>query len=44
MPSQKIGFVGTGIMGCHMARHLAEKGYRLHVWNRSPEKAAAWCL
>lgn len=39
MPSQKIGFVGTGIMGCHMARHLAEKGYRLYVWNRSPEKA-----
>ena len=39
MPSEKIGFVGTGIMGAHMARHLAEKGYRLHAWNRSPQKS-----
>jgi 3-hydroxyisobutyrate dehydrogenase-like beta-hydroxyacid dehydrogenase len=36
-----IGFVGTGIMGGHMARRLAEAGHRVTAWNRSPEKAEA---
>lgn len=35
----KIGFVGTGIMGSHMARRLAEAGHAVHAWNRSPAKA-----
>lgn len=35
----KIGFVGTGIMGSHMARRLAQAGHALQVWNRTPEKA-----
>lgn len=39
MAGATIGFVGTGIMGYHMARHLAEKGHRVAVWNRSPDKA-----
>ncbi|WP_050460541.1 NAD(P)-dependent oxidoreductase [Herbaspirillum autotrophicum] len=34
-----IGFIGTGIMGFPMARHLAQAGYRLQAWNRTPHKA-----
>jgi 3-hydroxyisobutyrate dehydrogenase len=35
----KIAFLGTGIMGAPMARHLAQAGHDIAVWNRSPEKA-----
>jgi 3-hydroxyisobutyrate dehydrogenase len=35
----KIAFLGTGIMGAPMARHLAQAGHDVTVWNRSPEKA-----
>src|SRR5450830_534587 len=34
-----IGFIGTGIMGFPMARHLAQAGYRVQAWNRTAEKA-----
>lgn len=37
----EITFLGTGIMGAPMARHLAEAGHDLTVWNRTPEKARA---
>lgn len=36
---QRIGFIGTGLMGQHMARHLLEAGHPLTVWNRTKEKA-----
>ncbi|MDF2621473.1 MAG: 2-hydroxy-3-oxopropionate reductase [Xanthobacteraceae bacterium] len=36
-----IGFIGTGIMGGHMARRLAEAGYRVRAWNRTVERAEA---
>jgi 3-hydroxyisobutyrate dehydrogenase-like beta-hydroxyacid dehydrogenase len=36
-----IGFVGTGIMGGHMARRLAAAGHRVMAWNRTAEKAQA---
>ncbi len=35
-------FLGLGVMGGPMARHLSQKGHDVTVWNRSPEKAAAW--
>jgi 3-hydroxyisobutyrate dehydrogenase len=35
----KIAFLGTGIMGAPMARHLAQAGHDVTVWNRSSEKA-----
>ncbi len=35
-----IGFIGIGVMGRSMAGHLLAAGYPLHVYNRSPEKAA----
>ncbi|TGD96767.1 NAD(P)-dependent oxidoreductase [Methylobacterium nonmethylotrophicum] len=36
-----IGFLGTGIMGAPMARHLCRAGHAVRAWNRSPAKAAA---
>jgi 3-hydroxyisobutyrate dehydrogenase len=35
----KIGFVGMGVMGFPMARHLAKAGHEMQLFNRSPEKA-----
>ncbi|MBU6165340.1 MAG: NAD(P)-dependent oxidoreductase [Alphaproteobacteria bacterium] len=39
---QTIAFLGLGVMGAPMARHLAAAGHRLTVYNRTPGKAAAW--
>ena len=38
----RIAFLGLGVMGAPMARHLAEAGHELTVYNRSPEKASGW--
>jgi len=35
-----IGFIGLGGMGHAMANNLVDKGHRVRVWNRSPDKAA----
>ena len=35
-----VAFLGLGKMGIAMATNLQRAGYRLVVWNRSPEKAA----
>jgi 3-hydroxyisobutyrate dehydrogenase len=34
-----IAFLGTGSMGLPMARNLAEAGFAIRAWNRSPERA-----
>jgi 3-hydroxyisobutyrate dehydrogenase-like beta-hydroxyacid dehydrogenase len=34
-----IALLGTGIMGSHMARRLAQAGFPVTVWNRDPAKA-----
>src|SRR5690349_1807222 len=34
-----IAFLGTGIMGAPMARHIAAAGHDVTVWNRTREKA-----
>lgn len=39
MEGKKIGWIGTGVMGFHMCRHLMEKGYEMIVYNRTPSKA-----
>ncbi len=31
----RIGFIGLGIMGRPMAKHLIDAGHELMVWNRS---------
>jgi 3-hydroxyisobutyrate dehydrogenase len=34
-----IGMIGTGIMGKSMAGHFMNAGYKVHVYNRTKEKA-----
>ncbi len=41
LSGQTIGFVGLGNMGSHMARHLANAGAKVIVWNRTPSRADA---
>ena len=39
----KVAFIGLGVMGYPMARHLAKKGgHELTVYNRTSEKARKW--
>lgn len=35
-----VGFIGLGIMGKAMARNILKAGFKLTVFNRTPEKAA----
>src|ERR671931_2392338 len=37
----RVGFIGLGAMGSHMARNLHRAGLLSGVWNRSSEKARA---
>jgi 3-hydroxyisobutyrate dehydrogenase len=34
-----VGFIGIGVMGKSMARHIAKAGYKLHIYTRTAEKA-----
>nr|VFJ88940.1 MAG: 3-hydroxyisobutyrate dehydrogenase [Candidatus Kentron sp. H]VFJ89775.1 MAG: 3-hydroxyisobutyrate dehydrogenase [Candidatus Kentron sp. H]VFJ97178.1 MAG: 3-hydroxyisobutyrate dehydrogenase [Candidatus Kentron sp. H] len=50
MKEKKIGWIGTGVMGQSMARHLMDAGYTVHLYTRTQEKAsdlleagAIWC-
>jgi 2-hydroxy-3-oxopropionate reductase len=36
---ERVGFIGIGLMGRHMAGHILKGGYPLTVWNRTKEKA-----
>ena len=38
----KVGFVGLGVMGGPMARHLSAAGHDVVVYNRTTTKADAW--
>ncbi|NBY11686.1 MAG: oxidoreductase, partial [Actinobacteria bacterium] len=38
----KVGFVGLGVMGSPMARHLAKAGHDVVVYNRTTAKADEW--
>ena len=38
----KLAFLGLGVMGAPMARHLAAAGHDVTVYNRSPAKAEAF--
>ncbi len=37
---QKIGWIGTGVMGLAMASNLQKAGYELYIYTRTKEKAA----
>jgi 3-hydroxyisobutyrate dehydrogenase len=41
MAIERVGFVGTGIMGAPMARNLLRAGFAVTVWNRTRPKANA---
>lgn len=36
----KIGWIGTGVMGRSMCRHLMSAGYEMTLYSRTPSKAA----
>ena len=38
----RVGFLGLGVMGAPMARHLAAAGHDVCVYNRTAAKADAW--
>ena len=38
----RLAFLGLGVMGGPMARHLAAKGHQVTVYNRTTAKAEAW--
>jgi 3-hydroxyisobutyrate dehydrogenase-like beta-hydroxyacid dehydrogenase len=40
--SERIGFLGLGIMGSRMAANIARAGFPLTVWTHTPGKAAGW--
>ena len=40
--SQKVAFLGLGVMGYPMAAHLLRAGHTVTVYNRTPAKAQAW--
>ena len=39
--TKTIGFIGTGVMGSSMVRHLLKAGYQVNVYNRTKSKADA---
>lgn len=39
--TKQIGFIGTGVMGASMVRHLLKAGYNVNVYNRTKSKADA---
>jgi len=39
---KSVAFIGLGVMGYHMAGHLAKAGHTVTVYNRTAEKAAKW--
>jgi 3-hydroxyisobutyrate dehydrogenase len=38
-PKTKIGWIGTGVMGGSMCRHIIDKGYKTFVYSRTRKKA-----
>lgn len=43
IPVEKIGWIGTGVMGRSMALHVLQGGYSVSVFNRSRDRAADLC-
>ncbi|MDP6862593.1 MAG: NAD(P)-dependent oxidoreductase [Acidimicrobiales bacterium] len=39
---KKVAFIGLGVMGFPMARHLAQAGHVVSVYNRTTSKSDAW--
>jgi 3-hydroxyisobutyrate dehydrogenase len=41
--SEKIGFIGLGIMGQGMVKNLMEAGFEVNIWNRTPARMDSFC-
>lgn len=41
MSKPNVAFLGTGLMGSHMARNILKAGFPLKAWNRTRSKAEA---
>ena len=39
---RNVAFLGLGVMGYHMAGHLARAGHQVTVYNRTASKSARW--
>ncbi|WP_226637630.1 MULTISPECIES: NAD(P)-dependent oxidoreductase [Novosphingobium] len=39
---RKVSFIGLGVMGGEIARHIAEAGHELTIYNRSPDRLKRW--
>ncbi len=37
-----VSFIGLGVMGGAIARHIANAGHRLTIYNRTPARAVQW--
>ncbi len=40
--SKNVSFLGLGVMGGAIARHIGAAGHRLTIYNRTPARAARW--
>lgn len=40
--SEKVAFIGLGVMGFHMAGHMAKAGHQVTVYNRTAARAENW--
>ncbi|MEW9854418.1 NAD(P)-dependent oxidoreductase [Novosphingobium sp. M1R2S20] len=40
--ARKVSFLGLGVMGGAIARHIGRAGHELTIYNRSPERAEKW--
>ena len=39
---KQVAFIGLGVMGYPMARHLSNAGHGVTVYNRTPSKSEQW--
>lgn len=39
---RKVSFLGLGVMGGEIARHIGEAGHELTIYNRSPDRTEHW--
>jgi 3-hydroxyisobutyrate dehydrogenase len=40
--ASNVSFLGLGVMGGAIARHIGAAGHQLTIYNRTPERAARW--
>ena len=43
MIQSQFGMIGLGVMGSNLALNIADRGFRVAVWNREPETTVKFC-